>query len=237
MQIIIVRHAEPNYAIDSLTHKGKKEARLLAKKLLKERADYYYCSPLGRAKKTASYTMRYLKKEPEIVPWLHEFKGKIKENKLPVQCWDRLPSDWTENEKYYTEQWHQTELMKELDVKKEYDEVCRGLDVLLKKHGYVHEGKHFKVENSNHNKIVLFCHFGVEAVILSHLFGISPMPLWHNFAALPSSVTTLVTEERQKGIAVFRMIGFGDTGHLYAGNEEPSFMARFCECFDDNTRH
>ena len=63
------------------------------------------------------------------------------------------------------------------------------------------------------------------------------MPLWHNFVALPSSVTTIVTEEREKGIAQFRCLGFGDVSHLYAADEEPSFAARFCECFEDDTRH
>lgn len=63
------------------------------------------------------------------------------------------------------------------------------------------------------------------------------MILWHNFAALPSSVTTIVTEERRKGKAQFRCLGFGDIAHLYAGDEEPSFAVRFCECFDDETRH
>ena len=89
----------------------------------------------------------------------------------------------------------------------------------------------------NHDTIALFCHFGVESVILSHLFGISPMVLWHNTAALTSSVTTLISEERQKGIAIFRMCGFSDIGHLYAGREPASFQARFCECFEDDTRH
>ena len=74
--------------------------------------------------------------------------------------------------------------------------------------------------------------------MLSHLMNISPMPLWHHFCALPSSVTTLVTEEREKGIAVFRCLSFGDLSHLYAHDEEPSFAARFCEVYDDfSQRH
>ncbi len=237
MKILIVRHAEPNYTIDSLTRKGKKEAKLLAKKLLKENADYYYCSPLGRAKKTSSYTMKHLKDRCIVLPWLREFEGKVIEDGNPAQCWDRLPSAWTNDERYYGEKWFDTEMMKECNVEKEYKAVCKGVDELLEKHGYVHNGKHFDVVRSNHDTIVLFCHFGVESVILSHIIGISPMTLWHNFVALPSSVTTLVTEEREKGIASFRISAFGDTGHLYAGDEEPSFMARFCECFDDETRH
>lgn len=238
MQIIIVRHAEPNYTIDSITKKGKREAKLLCEKLCSENADYYYCSPLGRAKRTASYTMKKLKKQYEILPWLREFQGRVVEEDGKINnCWDRLPSYWTADERYYGENWYSTDTMKKLNCEKEYRKVCDEFDKLLAKHGYEHDGKIFRVKNSNHDKIVLFCHFGVECVLLSHLFSMSPMILWHNFVALPSSVTTIVTEEREEGIAVFRMTSFGDTGHLYKGNEQPSFMARFCECYSDKERH
>jgi len=63
------------------------------------------------------------------------------------------------------------------------------------------------------------------------------MPIWHGFCAQPSSVTTIVTEERREGIASFRILAFGDTSHLYVHDEEPSFAARFCECYSDETRH
>ena len=47
----------------------------------------------------------------------------------------------------------------------------------------------------------------------------------------PTSVTTLNTEERRKGIAYFRMSAFGDVSHLYAAGQEPAFAARFCETY------
>ena len=105
------------------------------------------------------------------------------------------------------------------------------LDELLKRHGYYREGHFYRAERPNNDTIVLFCHFGVACVLLSHLLNISPMVLWHGLCAAPSSVTTLATEERRKGIASFRMLSFGDTSHLYAKGEPPSFAARFCECF------
>ena len=80
---------------------------------------------------------------------------------------------------------------------------------------------------------MLFCHFGVECVLLSHLMHVSPMPLWHSLCAAPSSVTTIYTEERRQGIASFRVSAFGDTSHLYAAGEDPSFAARFCETWDN----
>ena len=67
--------------------------------------------------------------------------------------------------------------------------------------------------------------------------NVSPMILWHHTCAAPASVTTVVTEERREGRAIFRMTGFGDISHLYAGDEEPAFAARFCETFDSDERH
>ena len=107
-----------------------------------------------------------------------------------------------------------------------------GLDEVLLNHGYRHEGDLFRAERPNRDSILFFCHFGVECVILGHLLGISPMPLWHGACALTTSVTTLVTEERRRGIASFRMCGFGDVSHLTAAGMEPSFAARFCETWD-----
>jgi probable phosphoglycerate mutase len=71
----------------------------------------------------------------------------------------------------------------------------------------------------------------VECVLLGHLLNISPMALWHGFCAAPTSVTTVVTEERREGIASFRVTAFGDISHLYAANQPPAFAARFCETY------
>lgn len=238
MKIIICRHGDPDYSIDSLTPVGREEAELLSQRISKMDVTQFYVSPLGRAKDTAAYTLEKTGKTAVKLDWLHEFKGVVRRGLKYESCWDKLPSYWTEIEDYYSyDSWQNTKLMKSGNVKKEYKKVCDGIDALLSEYGYVHNGRHFDVVNSNHSTIVLFCHFAVEAVILSHIMSVSPMPLWHNFVALPTSVTTLVTEEREKGIATFRCMEFGDTSHLYAGGREPSFAARFCECFDDDTRH
>ena len=123
------------------------------------------------------------------------------------------------------------------DVGPAYDEVCAGLDELLLKHGYRREGKLYRAERPNHDTLVMFCHFGVGCVLLSHLLNVSPMVLWHGLCAAPSSVTKVATEERRPGIASFRVMEYGDVSHLYRAGEEPSFMARFRECYtDENDR-
>lgn len=237
MRILIIRHGDPDYDNDTLTKKGWREAELLAKKLVSEKIDYIYSSPLGRAKHTCLCSAKAMGREQDVVvcDWLREF---IHDVTLPTGetqdiSWDLLPSLWTETEKlYHYKDWKTQDFYQNSGIDKEYDEVIKQLDALIAKHGYVREGNSYRVEKRNRDTIALFCHFGLEAVLLSRLCNISPLPLWHHFVALPTSVTTLYTEERREGQAVFRMTGFGDTGHLYAGGEPPSFSARFCETFD-----
>ena len=119
--------------------------------------------------------------------------------------------------------------MKEGNVKKEYDWVVSELDKLILRHGYRREGNLYKVERGNNDTIVMFCHFGVESVLLSRLINIPPMLIWHGMVALPTSVTTVATEERREGTACFRMMGFGDLSQLYANGEPPAFAARYIE--------
>ena len=272
MKLLIIRHAEPDYSIDSLTEKGWREAEYLAGYLTKilgkdipaltakggsenisevsgesdgnpqdRDHTYFYMSPYGRAQDTASLTLKKLGRTAEALPWLREFDvfidrpDDLTRKRIP---WDWMPGDWTQEERFFTEdQWFENERMMASDVGGEYRKVTEGFDALLARHGYRREGKCYRAERSNHDTIVMFCHFGVEGVLLSHLLGVSPMPVWHGFCAQPSSVTTLVTEERREGIASFRMLSFGETTHLYMHDEEPSFAARFCECFEDDTRH
>lgn len=240
MKIIIVRHADPDYSIDSLTPKGRVEAELLSEKLSKMEIDAFYTSPMGRAKDTAEYTLKKMKRNATECEWLKEFNYRIdKPNRKNSIPWDWFPEDWCANDEFFDKDaWKDAPIFKTNGVSEAYDNVCRELDALLLNYGYKRDGRLYKVLDANEKTVVLFCHFGLECVLLSHLLNVSPMVLWHGTCALPSSVTTLVTEERRRGIAYFRMNGFGDVSHLYAGGEEPSFSARFCETFDnEEQRH
>ena len=242
MRLLIVRHGDPDYEHDTLTEKGWREAELLAERLSKLNVKEFYVSPLGRAKDTASLTLQKMNREANECLWLREFDTKIDRPDCSDRksiAWDWLPEDWTKEERFYqADHWFEVENMRKGHVKELYDQVAAGLDEILARHGYVREGNYYRTDQGNTDTVALFCHFGVECVMLSHLLHISPMPLWHGSCALPSSVTTLVTEERRKGIASFRMLSFGDLSHLYVHGEVPAFAARFCEVYEnENERH
>ena len=241
MKILIIRHADPDYSIDSLTKKGWREAEFLSEKLVKMDISAFYTSTLGRAKDTASCTLKKLGREPDdVFEWLKEFPPVI----MRPDCgraiaWDWLPAHWTIEDRFYDKnQWGDVDVMREGKVREEYDRVVKEFDLLIAKHGYVREGNYYKAEKPNDKTIAIFCHFGSGCVLLSHLLGVSPMVLWHGFCAAPSSVTTLTTEERREGIASFRMNSYGDVSHLYAKGEESAFAARFCEMYSNkDERH
>lgn len=240
MKILIIRHGDPDYSIDSLTEKGRKEAELLSRRLCGMQIDKFYVSPLGRARDTAEYTLKKMNRTAETKQWLREFHAPVIDEKTGEERipWDMLPADWTSIPDYYDKNsWHSVKKMADGNVIDEARRVYDGIDSILREHGYERENNIYRAVRPNRDTIALFCHFGVECVMLGHLLGISPIVLWHGFCAAPTSVTVLTSEERREGIAFFRMNTFGDTGHLYAFDEEPAFAARFCETFDSDERH
>lgn len=240
MRLLLIRHGDPDYEHDSLTEKGVKEAELLADRLVGEPLTAIYVSPLGRAQRTAQATLSRLGREGKTCDWLREFSGTVKLPPAgePHIFWDFLPSFLEEHPALLSfDRWRKEPFVAESDVPEKYAEVCRGLDEVLAAHGYVRQGDHYTAVRPNCDTIALFCHFGVTCIMLSHLFRVAPVSLSQHFAAAPSSVTTVYTEERREGIAQFRCTSFGDTSHLYLAHEPPSFSARFCETFKSEERH
>ena len=234
MKILIIRHGDPDYAVDSLTEKGRREAELLSERIAPLDVKAYYVSPLGRARDTAAYTLKRVGRTAETFDWLREYDVDIRDEETGGRrlAWDQLPAVWTEVSEYYDkDRWYDVPIMRESGIKAGLDKVWDGLDAVLEKHGYKREKNYYRVTAANEDTIVFFCHFGVECVMLGHLLGISPMALWHGFVAAPTSVTTLTSEERREGVASFRVSSFGDISHLYKYGEEPAFAGRFCEMF------
>ena len=97
LRILLIRHAEPDYSVDSLTPKGKLEAELLSRRLVSYSVRDFYTSPLGRARDTAAYTLKKLGRTAESLPWLREFSGSYPDpetGKRRIVAWDLKPRIW-----------------------------------------------------------------------------------------------------------------------------------------------
>ncbi len=237
MNLIFIRHGDPDYSIDSLTEKGWREAELLSARTTKWEVKEFYCSPLGRAKDTASLTLNKLGRTATIHDWMKEFYVPVKDpatgtDRIP---WDFMPDYWTNiPEFYHKDTWFTAPVMQTGEVASEFEKVKNGIDAVLKEHGYERNGSYYKVVEGNHDTLVFFCHLGVQFVILSHLLGIPAPLLWQGAFVAPTSVTVLTTEERVEGDACFRLRTLGDTAHLYVAGEPYSRSGFFKECFADD---
>lgn len=243
MKLIFIRHGDPDYRYDSLTEKGRREVELLNTRVKNLQIDRCYVSPLGRAKATAEAGLRGTGIVPVEKEWLREFSPRIRRpdghDELSAVCWDWLPKDFTERiDLFDREKWASDPIMAEADVGGEYDRVCAEFDRLLEENGYVRDGMLYRAVRPNNDTLVFFCHFGVSMVLLSHLINVSPMVLWQGISAAPTSVTSVITEERREGTVYFRANMIGDISHLYVADEPPAFSARFCECYGNaDERH
>ncbi len=223
MKIIIIRHGDPDYSIDSLTEKGWREAELLSQRLINENIDHFYCSPLGRAKDTASPTLKKLGKNAEILDWLHEFRGTVISpytGKTRI-VWDLPPAIWCSDERYYDiKRWDEPELVANGNSSEIFKETAAGVDALLERYGWHREGMVYR--GGDDVTIALVCHFALGITVMSYLLGISPVVSQHSFFLAPTSVTTLVSETDSTGISHFRATGVGDISHLYMWGEPMS---------------
>ena len=237
MKIVIIRHADPDYPNNTLTKQGFIEIEALGKYYNASMFDDIYSSPLNRSLLTAKAVIKD-EKPINVVDWLIEFHHPfINEYGERQSNWDFKPAYINKHPEFFKEDYLDCELFKSVNLKEEYEEVIKNFDQVLEKHGYKRNGKFYDVIDSNQKTIVFFCHFGMMSVLLSHLFNNPYTVLAQFMNCQPTGVTTLVSEERERGIAQFRMLEYGDVSHLKRENIKPSFAGRYCEIYDSDDRH
>jgi probable phosphoglycerate mutase len=112
--------------------------------------------------------------------------------------------------------WHRTTPFDAPVIRKKFEKIREHSDAFLAQHGYQREGGRYRILRSNRDRIAVFCHNGFGLTWLAHLLEL-PLPLvWAGFWLAPSSVTTLLFDERSGDWAVPRCLGVGDVSHLYA---------------------
>ena len=255
MRIIFVRHGEPDYANDCLTEKGVRETKLLGEYLKNYDLGTVCVSPLGRARQTAEIAAEQYGYQLTTAWWLEEILKIVDMTMFPELeyayrnsrlespgqyfiPWDIMPGYLNQHHEYMDPiDWRQTAIAKAGNLAEIYDRRIAGMDDFLAKHGYVRNGNIYTTEQGNHDTLTFFCHFGISSLLISHLINVSPFALWHGFSVNTSAITEIMTEEREKGVVSFRINRMGDISHLANTGEEPSFNARFCEVFEDSTRH
>jgi len=219
MRLYIIRHADPDNANNTITADGHKEAEALANRLALQGLDKIYCSPLGRAIDTAKYTANRLGIEYKIEEWTRELWPELAIDGTP---WGKIfsidiPGEFyrdNENLKMLSN-WYDCKYLKNHNLKEAFEKVKGNSDEFLARHGYERINGRYRITEHNEQKIAVFCHGAFGLTWLAHLLEIPATLMWSGFWLPPSSVTTILFDERSAEWAVPRCIGLGDTSHLY----------------------
>src|SRR6056297_1352914 len=87
MKLYLIRHGDPDYANDTLTDRGHREASALVEYLQREGIEQIVTSPLGRARDTARYTAEAMNLEVSVEPWMAELNLPV-ESRERTAAWD-----------------------------------------------------------------------------------------------------------------------------------------------------
>lgn len=220
MRLLIIRHADPEYSVDGITAEGEEQANALADRLasgLESRITHLYTSPMGRACATAAPTAASLGLTPIIEEWTRELSDMPPLPGHPnMAVWDVSGADVRSDTLSVANQYDSPPWKDTPGVCARYQQLQTASDVFLARHGYVRHATAYYSSQPTRDVIGVFCHGGFGTAWLAHLLHIPVAQAFCSFYLAPSSLTTVLFDERGDGKICPRAIGVGDIGHLYA---------------------
>lgn len=218
MEIVLVRHAQPEWVIDGrgvddpvLTELGHQQAALLPQYFESRPIDHLFVSPLIRARQTAQPLIDAFGIEPETLDWAAEISAPVWQG-TPMEVIEHAFA--TQRARPLEEQW---EAIPGGESFREFHErVTDGLVDLLARFDCVRTlgfPPLWRVPFDG-PRIVLVAHSGTNAVALGHLLGIDPVPWeWERFIAFHASISVLRPMHIAQA-ATLSLFRFSDTSHL-----------------------
>jgi len=211
MEVLLVRHGDPDYENDTLTETGHREAEQLATSLAGQQLDSIYASPLGRAQDTMRYTANLTGVEPVTLGWLEEISAP------PVDglCAWELPGHYSlsANPLPTLENWSEESVFGESFLPF-YDRIAAGFDELMSTYGYRKAGNMYRVGRQTGQRIALFCHKGTILTLLSYLLH-WPLPLiFVHLQISPTGVSRLIWQPSNEHWATPKSQVLNDLSHL-----------------------
>ena len=227
MLLYLIRHGEPDSTTDRLTERGWAQARLVAARLAKSGIDEIRTSPMGRARETAQPTAELLGLPVSVEEWAYE---------LGADCMTEFPDGQLKTVSAVAPEYFQREEFRRMDSAEAIERIpciagsalpgrCRmiasGFDSMLGSLGYRRNprGTYDGVAPSE-RKIALFCHAGMMRVMLAHAFNLPFQLLTAALMGNFTGVTILYFHDGKETAPA--LLCYGDTGHLFAGDEDPT---------------
>jgi broad specificity phosphatase PhoE len=217
MQLFLIRHADPDYDRDSLTSAGKLEAEALALRMASAiRPDFLFSSPSGRARETMHPTEAALGMSGLILKWTGEvyLRRECNGESQAMAPKRREPVTLEEDVRISRKPIDLQFPFDETKLQKEFVRVSEASDAFLLAQGYRRTANGYRFAVPSRKKLAIFCHNRLAITWLAHLLDIPLRLMWSAFWLPPSSVTTILFEERTPDCAAPLCTGLGDVSHL-----------------------
>jgi 2,3-bisphosphoglycerate-dependent phosphoglycerate mutase len=218
MEIVLIRHGEPEWIRDGLTivdppltALGHRQAERLAEALRDQQFDEVLVSPLVRARQTAAPLLEALGRTEVVDPWLEEIRDPM---------WHGTPAE--KAAEAYAElkgrkaedRWHGLnggEPMREFVTR-----IRAGASSFLAERGVVRTEMNLPVWKIAEPgaRIALIAHAGTNSVTIGHLLGLEPTPWeWDRFVLGHTSVSRIEAMKLEDGYT-FTLTKLSDLEHL-----------------------
>lgn len=227
MLLYIVRHGIPDYATDSLTPDGQKQAEALVARLSPIGLDEIYTSPLGRAKQTAEPTCRALGITPVVEPWMSEnVIWKFFHGKRPDGTHDGW-AFWKKEQFLGNDHSYETRDSFSLGLYADDEAARKGAKELedasrefLSRQGYEYTGKGngYRITRENNKRIAAFCHQGFGLHWLSVLLNIPYHIFTASFDISHTGISVVNFADSGNGIAYPVCLCLSDLSHLFGAS-------------------
>ncbi len=213
MILYVIRHADPDYSIDSLTEFGWKEAEALGERMAKSKLDLIYTSPRGRAIATSEPTCRRTGIKGSIEQWMNEDMHYMRTPQFSEadQRATKYEFSFDKGVQGFTEYHHE-------NPREEFlAKMIASSDEFFERHGYKREGGLYKIiDGGCHKRVACFCHGGFGSAWMAHLMGYPPAFGWMKFQVRTTSVSKFVFSDYNKsGYAQVQCEYLGDTSHIH----------------------
>lgn len=222
MEIVLVRHGEPEWVVDGLnidhprlTERGRRQAARMADALADEPFDEIFASPLERARETASPLYTRHGRDEVVEDWLREIRSPV---------WQGTPREKAdvafaeERRRPSHERWLGLADLGGEPNREFIERIRSGCEQFLGDRGIVRVPGDLPVWTMTMPdvRICLVAHAGTNSAVISYLLGLQPTPWeWDRFVLGHASITRLETLELGDGYT-FALTRLADVEHLAA---------------------
>lgn len=216
MKIYFVRHGHPDYATDTLTALGHRQAAAAAERLKDSGIVQVFASSKGRALQTAEHTAEVLGLSVIPCDFIREISWGTVDG-APMLAnghpWNLVELLADEGKSIRNVDWENDEYFCNNKVVGCVKTVTDGLDAWLNTLGYAREGDYYRVVGENTDRsVAMFSHGGASTAALAHLFNL-PFPQACGMLHVDFTSVTVVTLSDRQGALVYPKLVSSDANH------------------------